>query len=67
MTDWQEIGTQITQTGTILRFTGKNAHAIMVMFKNCTYTISIPLFRHLHPQVLFFCSTDTMRFLAWFP
>ena len=31
--NWHQIGTQITQTGTVLRFTGKNAHAIMVMLK----------------------------------
>ena len=29
MTDWQGIGAQIAQTGTALRFTGKNAHAII--------------------------------------
>lgn len=51
---WHQIGAQITQTGTALRFTGKNAHAIMVMLKIVSAPISIPLFRHLHPQVLFF-------------
>ena len=29
--------------------------------------ISIPLFRHLHPQVSFFCRTYAMRFFVWQP
>ena len=45
MTGWQRIGAQIAQTGTVLRFTGKNAHAIMVMLKIVSAPISIPLFQ----------------------
>ena len=57
MTDWQRIGAQISQTGTVLRFTGKNAHAIMVMLKIVTAPISIPFFRHLQTcRCCFFCS-----------
>ena len=62
MTDWQRIGIQITQTGTALRFTGKFAHAIMVMLKVVPTTL-IPF--HFQGicilQVLFFCAEPASR------
>lgn len=51
---WHQIGTQITQTGTALRFTGKNAHAIMVMLKIVSAPISIPLFQTSAPAGVIF-------------
>lgn len=39
----------------------------MVMLKIVSAPISIPLFRHLHPQVSFFCRTYAMRFFVWQP
>lgn len=49
-----QIGAQITQTGTALRFTGKNAHAIMVMLRIVSAPISIPLFQTSAPAGVIF-------------
>lgn len=57
---WHQIGAQITQTGTALRFTGKNVHAIMVMLKIVSAPISIPLFQASASAGIIFCSTDAM-------
>ncbi len=61
MTDWQGIGTQIAQTGTALRFTGKNAYAIMVMFE--IVPIPIPFSRHLHTCRCCFFAVRTPYFM----
>ena len=52
--EWHQIGAQITQTGTALRFTGKNAHAIMVMLRIVSAPISIPLFQTSAPAGVIF-------------
>ncbi len=54
ITRWHQIGAQITQTGTALRFTGKNAHAIMVMLRIVSAPISIPLFQTSAPAGVIF-------------
>ena len=62
MTDWQGIGAQIAQTGTALRFTGKNAHAIMVMLKVVPTTLDPFHFQGICIlQVLFFCTEPAPR------
>ena len=59
MTDWQRIGTQNAQTGTALRFTGKFAHAIMVMLKVVPTTLYPFHFQGICIlQVLFFCADN---------
>lgn len=58
---WHQIGAQITQTGTALRFTGKNAHVIMVMLKVVRTTIQPSLFQASASRRCHFYTADAMR------